>query len=353
MNYLSTGKNWHFSLLFTILLISGITALRAQAPAGANRPATVPEGYVATPMGYFHESCVQELAEGDILRKDEKAIEHKDGSFDSVHSCAFPRYTPAGEKVPLDGEGPAAEEKAASDGAGAEPPAIVHDYIELATMKKHPTNTYYGELKANWIVPPAPTTHSNQIIYLFPGLEDYETNVTTTILQPVLGWNVVFPHGPNFPNVWTLSSWNCCVNNTVQHSTFIPTAAGHTIFGVMVCTHPGASRCGSFNVTTVDTSTTPNKSTELKQTSSFGLTFNWAFAGALEVYNVSQCSDYPSSSHGSTQFYFLGLYDNELQPLTQAWVDWKAWQQQGDTPVCNYGISQGLKDGLHDVTLSY
>ena len=30
-------------------------------------------------------------------------------------------------------------------------------------------------------------------------------------------------------------------------------------------------------------------------TSSFGQTFNWAFGGVLEVYNVAQCSDYPPS----------------------------------------------------------
>jgi hypothetical protein len=78
-------------------------------------------------MGYFHESCIQQLSEGDIIRKDEMAIEHKDGSFDPVPSCAFPPYTPTREKVPLDGEGPAAEEKVAIDGAGPEPPAIVHD----------------------------------------------------------------------------------------------------------------------------------------------------------------------------------------------------------------------------------
>ncbi len=111
MNYFSWGKNWQFSLAVTVLLISGITALRAQVPAGPNRPPAVPEEYVITPMGYFHPSCVQELAEGDIVREDEKAIEHKDGSFDSIPTCAFPHYTPAGEKVPLDGEG-------TEDGAG-------------------------------------------------------------------------------------------------------------------------------------------------------------------------------------------------------------------------------------------
>ena len=341
MNYFFSGKNWQFSLACTVLLISGTTVLRAQVPAGPNRPSAVPEGYVITPMGYFHESCIQQLSEGDIIRKDEMAIEHKDGSFDPIPSCAFPHYTPAGEKVPLDGEGPVAEGKGALDGAGPEPPEIVHEYVSVAYMKKD--LYYYGELRANWIVPPAPTSHDGQTIFFFPGLEDYR-NANTTILQPVLGWNAT----PAFKNVWSLASWNCCVNNTIQHSSFIPTATGHNIFGQIAlrCT-PGAPRCSSFEVNTVDYTT--GKSTQLPQTSSFGLTFNWAFAGALEVYNISRCSDYPANS--STEFYYLGLFDEDLQPVTQGWVPWKRWA--GFTPQCHYGISGGDKGGLPYIKLSY
>ena len=110
---------------------------------------------------------------------------------------------------------------------------------------------------------------------------------------------------------------------------------------------PGAPRCGSFEVNTVDSTT--GKSTQLPRTSSFGLTFNWAFAGALEVYNVSKCSDYPANS--STEFYYLGLFDEDLQPVTQGWVPWKRWA--GFTPQCGYGISGGNKGGLPYIKLSY
>ena len=88
--------------------------------------------------------------------------------------------------------------------------------------------SYYGELRANWIVPPAPTSHDGQTIFFFPGLEDYR-NTNTTILQPVLGWNAT----KAFKNVWSLASWNCCVDRTVQHSPFIATATGDNIFGQM------------------------------------------------------------------------------------------------------------------------
>jgi hypothetical protein len=340
MNYFVSRKNWQLTLAVTVVLISGVTALQAQDSGRDNRPAAVPQEYFATPMGYFHPSCVQELADGDILRKDEMAIEHQDGSFDSVPTCGFPHYTAAGEKIPM-------------DDADAEPPAgTAYAYITEATMKKDPASSYYGELKATWIVPPDPATHGKQLLYFFPGLQDYKTNLAhLTILQPVMGWNVVSkPLHLNYPNVWTLSSWNCCVNGTVQHSPFITTEAGHTIFGVMVCTTPGAPRCGSFNVNTFDQTT--GKTTELRQTSSFGQYFNWAFAGALEVYNVSQCSEYPGGSKGSIEFYYLGLYDNELQPVDQDWQPTRGWT--GLTPQCSYGISVGeTKGGLPAVTLKY
>jgi hypothetical protein len=331
MNCFSSPKCWLRILVCTILLISGVAAIRAQVSADQNRPPAVPEGYVATPMGYFHESCVLGLAEGDIFRKDEMAIEHRDGSSDSIPPCAFPHYTPAGERVSL-------------DGAGAEPPYIEHEYVEYADMKK--SSEYYGELRANWTVPEAPTYHGSQIIYLFPGLEDYN-DAKTTILQPVLGWNVVFKDGPNFPNVWTLSSWNCCENGDLLHSAFIKTEVGHDIFGQIAlrCT-PGETHCGSFEVNTVDQTT--GKSTQLPQTSSYGLTLNWAFAGALEVYDVYECEDYPAS--GSTEFYFLGLFDQDLQPVTQGW---KAWKNSSLTPKCGYSVSGGFKSGLPYVKVTY
>src|ERR1017187_4361862 len=37
------------------------TTARAQAPAGPNLPPGVPDGYVITPSGYFHPSCVRQL----------------------------------------------------------------------------------------------------------------------------------------------------------------------------------------------------------------------------------------------------------------------------------------------------
>ncbi len=49
------------------MLVAGLTAAQALTPAGATRPAAVPAGFVITPFGYFHPSCVKQLAKGDVL----------------------------------------------------------------------------------------------------------------------------------------------------------------------------------------------------------------------------------------------------------------------------------------------
>jgi len=48
-------------------------------------------------------------------------------------------------------------------------------------------------------------------------------------------------------------------------------------------------------------------------------TFNWAFAGVLEVYDVVQCGDYPSNE--SISFYNLGLYDYNFVKIGNPGVD--------------------------------
>src|SRR5579875_3418029 len=66
---------------------------------GAHRPASVPEGYAITPNGYFHPSCLKELAEGDTILRDEGNIRHADGTFDTIPACKYPHYTRTGKLV--------------------------------------------------------------------------------------------------------------------------------------------------------------------------------------------------------------------------------------------------------------
>ncbi len=76
--------------------------------------------------------------------------------------------------------------------------------------------------------------------------------------------------------------------------------------------------------------TTTGKSTTLTKTPSEGQTFTWAQGGALEVYEIIRCSDYPPNK--STAFYNLALYDNNFNIYSDpGWVLFNYWG--GLTPV--------------------
>lgn len=298
---------WYF--LSAALLALSLNTTNAQAPAGPHRPTTVPEEYLITPFGYFHPSCVTHLAQGDVILKDELAVRHADGSLDSLHACSYPHYNSRGE---VSTETPAQEK----------PPSIGHSWIEDYSIT---TSSSYGYVDANWVVPPAPSSNDGQTVYFFPGLEDYSD--TISILQPVLGWNA------DYSDAWGIASWNCCVSGTTYESSPVTVNSGDAIYGTMQSTcSAGTLSCGSWNVVTDDA--TSNSSTTLSQTSSEGQTFNWAFAGALEVYSVSQCSDYPSN--GSILFSGITVYDYNFNQVSNP--SWSLDNWYSDlTPQCNYG----------------
>jgi len=290
--------------LFVAFLVSNMAY--AQAPAGPNRPAGVPDGYVITPFGYFHASCVLRLAEGETLLEDARAIQRADGTLESVAACDHPRYSASGEIVV----------------AGGQPPSISHSWIESADTT---TSTSYGKLAATWTVPPAPASNDGQTVYFFPGLEDI--NHVVSILQPVLGWNA------DFGGAWGIASWNCCPRGITVESAPVSVNSGNQIQGTIrdLCS-AGTLSCSKWRVTSQDVST--GQSTMLNNTPSEGQTFNWAFAGALEVYNVVQCTDYPSN--GALTFSNIALYDYNFTRISNPGWSMTIWAS-GLTPQCGYG----------------
>jgi hypothetical protein len=83
------------SILSLLLVFLAITQGRAQV--GAIHPAGVPDGYVVTPFGYSHYSCVRHLVEGDVFVEDSSAIQHADGTVENIPACQFRDYTLNGE----------------------------------------------------------------------------------------------------------------------------------------------------------------------------------------------------------------------------------------------------------------
>jgi len=294
------------------LLVAALTAAQALTPAGPKRPATVPAGYVITPYGYFDPSCVTHLAKGDVVRQDTNVIQHTSGASDNIHVCAYPHYKADGEKV-------------IGDERAVDQPTISHAWVEYAGTT---TTSAYGEIYANWNVPPAPATNDGQTVYLFNGLEDY--NDVVTIIQPVLGWN------SDYASAWGIASWKCCVTGTVFEATPAPVNSGDRIVGAVFDTcAAGTKTCSSWDIITLDE--TNGNYSELLDTSNFGQTFNWAFGGVLEVYNIAQCGDYPGGG-GSLDFYEQYLFNDKFVQIAKP--NWKVNNlSSGLTPQCNYGGS--------------
>jgi len=292
----------------------------AQAPAGPMRPAAVPADFVVTPFGYFHPSCVNHLAQGDVLREDLKVIERKSGTTQPL-ACAYPHFEADGTKE-------VGDLKPVGDGK-SQPPYIGHSWIEYASIH----DTYdYGLVYSEWTVPPAPSSNDGQTIYLFNGLEQYSGDVS--IIQPVLGWN-----GNGLSN-WSIAAWNCCPNGTTNEATPTSVNSGDQIEGYQYPTcSAGTKTCATWIVVALDDQN--EHFSQLIDTPNEGQTFNWAFGGVLEVYNITQCSDYPASEEsgigGQIGFHDQLVWNDKNVQITPAWTVTNL--AGGLTPQCNYGGS--------------
>jgi hypothetical protein len=312
------NQNWQRIIVVAIAAVSVVsfmTAAQAQHLAGSKRPAAVPADFVVTPFGYFHPSCVNHLAKGDVLRQDEGAIQRANGTYETIQECAYPHFEADGTAVVGDAQ-PTGDGK-------SKPPYIGHSWIEYASIH---TSANYGQIYSEWDVPPAPTSNDGQTLYLFNGLEQYSGDVT--IIQPVLGWN------SDYGSAWGIASWNCCKNGTVWEAPPAPVNPGDHLLGYVFnnCS-AGTTKCASWTIVIVDVE---NGNYSQLDTSNFGQKFNWAFGGVLEVYSITQCSDYPPGGYlGGIGFYNQSVLNDEFVSITPAWTVTNV--SGGLTPQCNYG----------------
>ncbi|HLW85462.1 MAG TPA: hypothetical protein VKR60_09635 [Candidatus Sulfotelmatobacter sp.] len=320
MTFRSSAYSRVLKSIAITMLVAGLTAVQAQTSAAANRPAAVPADYVLTPFGYFHPSCVNHLAQEDVLRQDLKVIERKNGTTQPL-VCNYPRFEADGTKT-------VGDLLPVGDGK-SEPPFIGHSWIEYASIH----DSYdYEEVSSRWTVPPNPSSNDGQTLYFFNGLEQYSGDVT--IIQPVLGWN------SDYGSAWGIASWNCCPGGTTNEASPQPVNPGDQIEGYSFSTcKAGTKKCPTWNVVTLDDEN--GNFSQLSATPNEGQTFNWAFGGVLEVYNITQCSDYPAKE-GSGYSGAIGFHDHivlndSYVKITPAWTVTNV--SGGLTPQCSYGGS--------------
>jgi hypothetical protein len=275
--------------------------------AGPDRPADVPQGYVITPFGYFHPSCVMELAQGNTLL--DKTVQHADGTVEAAPVCNYAHYTASGAVIFPD-----------SRAVNKTELPTINGWLESVNTT---TTTSYGAIEAGWIVPPLPKVDVGQTLFFFPGFEDIDD--VQSIVQPVLQWYA--------PGPWAMASWNCCMQGTTWESTPINVSPGDTVLGGIVpnC-KPGGNYCATWDVVSEDRNT--GQKTTLAKTPAAGQTWNWAFGAVTEDYSVQTCDDFPAN----TQVTFLvHLYDQNRKLIANpGWTGSPAGP--GVQPQCNYGL---------------
>jgi hypothetical protein len=305
------------------------TSLSTPPKAGPNRPANVPDGYVITPFGYFHPSCVRNLAEGERLLTDGR-VQHADGRLDQEAAvCTYPHFTSAGALL-----NPTIENKTSQRSSNATTTPEFNGWLENANITTGSPTTSYGAMFAMWTVPPQPSANDGQVLYFFPGFEDINDS-QTSILQPVLGW---------YEGQWSVASWNCCLSGIITNSPGVIVAPGDEIYGSVTSTcAAGTLSCATWNVLSLDLST--GDSTTLSDTPSDGQIFNWAFGGVLEVYYVVGCDDFPTN--GKLSFDKITVFNQNLEALST--THWAEGVNTTTPPQCGYSV---IREG-HEVTLHY
>ena len=273
--------------------------------AASKRPAGVPGGFVATPHGYFHPSCITELAEDEAVESDHR-IHGKGGHTRDVQHCDFPHYDKSGNAI---------------EATRTEVPATTPSFSGWVESATNGSMGPLNWISANWKVPTNPAMNNGQVLYYFPGFEPLATGAF--IMQPVLGY---FGNGN-----WTIASWNCCVDNTIVKGPDAPVNPNDTLYGYVQgkkCDANGV--CSDWQIYTGDWTT---GTYSMLNTSSFGQVMDWAFGGVLETYYIDDCAEFPQSGAVTyTNVQVRNAKDLQVYPV------WSGGTPTL-TPQCGYGVT--------------
>lgn len=136
-----------------------------------------------------------------------------------------------------------------------------------------------------WTVPSIPKTYG-ALIFIFNGIEP---SGGAWIMQPVLQYGDNGAFGGNY---WVLASWLVHSNTDYFVSSPIGVNPGDTIAGAQWQTSVSGSTL-DYDVAATDQTT--NQATDLSLWAT-GYHWVWAYAGVLESYNVTSCSEFPGAA---------------------------------------------------------
>lgn len=298
-------------VLIAFALVIGLSQLNQTQTTGSKAQETAGQyplsftealsdsNYVRTPAGLYHRTCIYDVGDNSTIESD-GTVKQGDGVSFKPSTCSYPHF----KTDRSSDQGSKTQESTATRSSS-------NGWVENGWVEEahYYTEQPIHKLTAKWIVPTTPQTVSGQLIYLFPGLSPSSFN---TILQPVLQWGYGGAAGGG--TYFAIASWNC--DNNCYHSSLKTVKAGDQLLGSMTAYFCNNNDQCQWTVTTTDT--TSGVSTTLDTYVVDPMTF--VFSGALEVYNLTLCGQYPKT--GSTLFTSLAVYDKNLHRLScnNCWV---------------------------------
>ena len=165
----------------------------------------IEDGLIATPGGFRAKSFVHLVQQGEAVVK-RGGVSHV-LDVDTMKLVGLPK------------SGLAARNPADQSGG----------WVTWASWSNK-TGTAISSFSTSWEVPPAPASASDQLIYLFNGLQDPNGN---EILQPVLQWG---QSGAGGGANWSVASWHVDSNNHAFCTPSVPVNPGDVLTGVMTLT---------------------------------------------------------------------------------------------------------------------
>ncbi|HLY19612.1 MAG TPA: hypothetical protein VKR61_20435 [Bryobacteraceae bacterium] len=309
---------------FTIVPLAIAFCLVPAVQAQPSDPLTVAlkahPDWVQVPGALIRPDCVHEIPNGaQVEENGDITLEGSIVAHYDACSEAPIRTRPLHQVAPQFGDAP---------GTGNGWVEAVQEEVSLGSGDN------IDKISGTWTVPNTPTDNGG-LIYIFNALEPTTENL---IIQPVLQYGATSAGGNIGGNYWVIASW--MVGSSALHSPGERVNPGDTISGNTYVTSVSSGKT-NWIIKSKDTIT--GAWSNLKVWTS-GYTWNWAFAGVLEAYNITTCLDFPSS--GETQFKNTKVYHGYPAFTSVPSTFFGAVYSYGG-PSCGFSPVSGSTDTLH------
>jgi hypothetical protein len=284
--------------------------VHAVVAKGTVKPAGVPADFVATPVGFFHPSCLIHVDAKQPL------------GARAASACAYPHYDVTGKAIL----------------PSLAPQNVTNDIEGWSLADNSSYMPGVSKLSARWTVPPTPA-QSGQVLFFFPGTQSLDGKSGGTILQPVLAYE---------NSQWFVQSWNCCEGGgNAEFGDAVNVAPGDTIVGTNTGSNCNSATgiCNNWRIVTSDIS---NGGASTFDTLSFGHPHQWIFANVLEVYSLKSCDQLPTT--GGVTYHDFAIWDLRGNPID---VTGLSWRDDVDQQLAGCGTTWGGSQSGTDFTVTW